>query len=94
MIDLSRLYSLFDQIQGESRCLYIDTFASCCWMHQQGQTEAANKLLIDLFKRINLMSKGDHSQFLSDVRHSLTGNEKEYALTVPLRAEFRRLFTS
>lgn len=92
MISLDQLYLLFDQIPGDARCLYIDTFAMCCWMNQQGQSEAANKLLVDLFKRINLISEGDHTEFLTNVRRTLESNEQKYALAVPLRAEFRRLF--
>ena len=91
VINSEQLYSFFDGLQGDSRCFYIDTFASLCFLHQTGKAVAAKKLMQDLFRR--LPAEDENRLMLNNLLETLSGNEKNYALAVPLRAEFRALFT-
>ena len=92
MISQADLYALFDSLPGDQRCLYIDTFAALCWMHQEGKTTPAKKLLADLLDQVNAAADTDHQALIQTIMETLPGNEKHFALAVPLRAEFKTLF--
>jgi len=93
MVDKETLYKLFKEIPNQERCLYTDTFATCCFLHKQGQTTAAIKLLKDLLSKINEIHSNNHSDFILQVIETIPDHERDYALAVPLRVEFRNLFT-
>lgn len=86
------LYEFFNALDPSVRCTFTDMFASLCWMHQQGKTVAAIKLLRDLFNQVCDPLNDDHFALAETVLETLPGNQKAYALAVPLRAEFRALF--
>ena len=92
MVDQEKLYKLFKDIQGDERCLYTDTFATCCYLHKEGETTAAIKLLRNLLKKINKIYSNVHTDFIHQIIESIPDHEQDYALAVPLRAEFRNLF--
>ncbi|WP_296592691.1 hypothetical protein [Methylophaga sp.] len=92
MIDQVELHHVFDSIPGDGRALYIDVFATGCYLHRIGSKKAGLKLIRDVLHRINRISSKDHSELFQNTITSLSGNEKKYALAVPLRAEFRSLF--
>ena len=92
MIDQVELHHVFDSIPGDGRALYIDIFATGCYLHRNGSEEAGLKLLREVLHRVNRISSKDYSDLFQETMASLSGNEKKYALAVPLRAEFRSLF--
>lgn len=87
------LYAAFNT-QGPLRCLHADTFAISCYLHANGKRNQALKLLPDLFNALDITTPNDTEDLLINVINTLEGNEKNYALAVPLRAEFRALFTA
>jgi len=93
MIDREELYKLFKELPSKERCLYTDTFATCCFLHKQGEAAAAIKLLRDLLKNIIEMHGDIHPEFINKIVETIPDNERDYALAVPLRVEFRNLFT-
>jgi len=93
MVDQEELYSLFKSIQSNARCLYTDTFATCCYLHKEGETTVAIKLLRDLLQKINEIHSNIHTDFIQQIIETIPDNEQDYALAVPLRSEFRNLFT-
>lgn len=94
MVNLAQLYELFNSIPSKDRCFYTDTFATCCFLHQQNKIKASHKLLSDLFMKINNISDQDQSVFLKNVIETMPGNEEKFALAVPLRSEIRTLFAT
>jgi hypothetical protein len=92
MIDQAELHHVFDSIPGDGRALYIDVFATGCYLHRNGSEEAGLKLIREVLHRVNRISSKDYSDLFQETMASLSGNEKKYALAVPLRAEFRSLF--
>ena len=93
-IDTSQLYHIFKALPDDTRCFYTDTFASLCYLHTQGETEAVavKKLLKDLFRLINPDRSPEVTKVLNYVSSTLAGNEQKYAFATTARMEFKDLF--
>lgn len=86
------IYEFFAALPGDDRCITIDTFASLCWMHQQGHERPALKLMRDLLEQANRQLDDDKQELVIWILDNLPGNQKSFAQAVPVRAEFRQLF--
>ncbi len=86
-----QLWAIFNDITPSERVLLTDTFSLLCFLHEQGNTVAAIKLLRDVFTKINIqreqLNLSDQEAFLSSVLNSLDGHQKAFGLAVSSRAE-------
>lgn len=92
MINLEELHRIFASISSSNSSTYSDIFATGCYLHKIGKQDAGVKLIRDVLARVNRISNQDHSEIFEQVIINLAGNEKKFALSVPLRTEFRALF--
>ncbi|WP_289286700.1 hypothetical protein, partial [Methylophaga sp. UBA3991] len=83
------LYAAFEKVPTDDRILLIDSFAMACWVHRQGETEAAVKLIRTLLKRVGELSNAPQTKLISKVLSELPGNEEMLANSVSSRLEFR-----
>ena len=86
------IYEFFASLNGDDRCIIIDTFASLCWMHQQGHKRPAIKLMRDLLFHANKQKEVDCTDLIIWLLENIDGKEEEFANAVPARVEFRQLF--
>lgn len=92
-MDDTDIYHFFEALPSDDHSIIIDTFVSLCWMHQQGHERPAVKLMRDVLQQANRQLTEDKTDLVLWVLENLPGNEKRFAQAVPMRSEFRQLFT-
>jgi len=86
------LYELFVSLPDSDRALLADSFATGCWLHQQGKIKAAEKLIREVLYKVESTLLVERGELITEVFEMLPGNEQQLANCVPHRREFSSLF--
>ena len=90
-IDIKKLRKILEtEVSSDTvRALYSDAFATGCFLHQNGNKKAGQKLCLTVFSALGFKGR---KTFFNNILNTLDGNEYIYASAIWAHAEINSLF--